>query len=96
MGCSLTLGQEQSPTRRRENSFPGKDSAQEKPRTLFTRALPTSFSLHARVLLPLPPATWALAHGSPWLRTQNCHSLLIPNKLIFAEKYLAVYLFWPT
>ena len=33
--------------------FPGKDSANEKPRTLFTTALPTSFSLYKTVLLPL-------------------------------------------
>jgi len=29
---------------------------------------------------------WERAGGSPWLQSQNCNSLLIPNKLIFARE----------
>ena len=29
---------------------------------------------------------WGLVHGSPWLQTLNCSSLLIPNKPIFVEE----------
>ena len=34
-----------------------------------------------------------LACGLPWLQTLSCNSLLILNKFIFLDRYLAVYLF---
>ena len=49
---------------------------------LWSSQLP--FLLYKKFFLSL--AMWELAHGLPQLQTLNFNSLLIPNKLILAEK----------
>ena len=57
--------------------------------SLFTPALPASFSLYKRWSFPL--TIRRLVCGSPCVQTLNSSSLLIPNKLIFAGE-IPVYL----
>ena len=70
--------------------FPGKDSANEKLRTLHLLQSSQLFffsSLSRHSLL----AMWGVASGS-WWQTPRCNSLLILN-LSLLKKYLLVYLF---
>lgn len=74
------------PTTKKKDTFPSKDSANEKPRTLgvlWPFQLPCP--LYTNILLPL---LGRLACGSSWLQTLDYNPLLIPNKTISAEDCL--------
>ena len=70
---------------------PLKDSANEKPVTLGVPYPPIFLFLSMKAFSC--PYLWRFACGSPGLQTRGCNSLLILNKPIFLEKYLAIYVF---
>ena len=74
--------------------FPGKDSANEKPWTLFIMTLPTYFLLLYKY--SSSPAIQGLWSGLALLLTPNCNSLLILNKPIFAGEISGSLLFRST
>ena len=57
----------------------------------FLQPTQLPFRLYKSVLFPLLYGDLHMTH--PELQTLNCNSLLILNKPILLEKYLAVYLF---
>ena len=67
--------------------LPDKDSANEKAQTLWTVSPQLPCPLHKAVLfLSCPCSAGTCRVGSPWWPTPSCNSLLILNKLIFAEE----------
>lgn len=73
-----------SPNRKRKDTFPDKDLANERTQIfIFAITLPNSFfTLYKIFLLLLPCRTC----GSSWLQTPNFNYPLIPNEIIFARE----------
>lgn len=97
-GVALTLDENRAQSEEGSRLFPGKNSANEKPWILcLLESSQLSFYLCKRIILPFHVRISMFPHlvrkVSSFLQTPNCNSLPILNKLILAEKYLAVYLF---
>ena len=70
------------PNRKKKGSFPWQGLSQ-KSHGLFAYCSPPNFLVLLIKVLSFPCYV-EIAHGSPWLQTLNCNSLLAPNKPNFA------------